>query len=205
MKQYLMAASAALFIAGGTAVPAVADDIFGDNRDNVVRGTAGPDTIRGRRGDDVLLGRGGRDTLFGEGDHDRIDGGDQRDSINGGTAGDQLSGGRGDDELAGHVGGDELVGGPGDDELFDFAVTEFGPDFADDEDTLRAGIGDDHIGLLDGPDRVFAAKGRDVVRLETDGARDLIRCGPGSDRVIYFGSRDRRDTVIACETVRVRR
>ena len=141
--------------------------------------------------------------MFGKGDRDRINGGDQRDFLLGGVGGDLLDGGGGDDELAGAVGGDELIGGPGDDELNDFVATEFGPDFADDEDTLLGGVGDDRIGLVDGRDRVFAGAGSDVVRLEADGVRDAIRCGSGRDRVIYFGKRDPRDSVSACERVRV--
>ena len=55
---------------------------------------------------------------------------------------------------------------------------------------MRAGAGDDKIGLGSGRDVVRAGAGDDVI-YAADGQRDIIICGPGKDKV----KADRKDRV----------
>ncbi len=73
--------------------------IVGTDKDDKIRGTAGPDVIVPRGGDDVVRALGGKDLVCGNG------------------GGDLLLGGRGDDKLLGQRGDDVLRGGPGKDVL----------------------------------------------------------------------------------------
>lgn len=36
-----------------------------------------------------------------------------------------------------------------------------------------------------------------------DGSRDVIRCGAGSDKILYRNAVDPRDVIVSCETVDV--
>ena len=91
------------------------DDIFGNNRNNALRGTSGSDDIFGRGGNDRLIGLGGGDDLFGGNGNDTLVGGGGDDDLIGGNGRDLLRGGSGEDELVGGAGRDILIGNGGED------------------------------------------------------------------------------------------
>ena len=96
-----------------------ADDILiGDARANELWGNEGDDVLEGRAGDDYIVG----DNYFFNGftfisteGNDKLRGGEGDDRLDGGSGADELSGGPGDDWLEGGWDADELSGGPGDD------------------------------------------------------------------------------------------
>ncbi len=63
-------------------------------------------------------------------------------------------------------------------------------------DRIYAYAGNDvvHGGL--GADTILAGLGNDTIRVR-DGVRDVVKCGPGTDRVVA----DRLDILTDCETV----
>jgi hypothetical protein len=63
------------------------------------------------------------------------------------------------------------------------------------------GPGRDSVELQEGPDIVSTGAGRDAVVVSPDGSPDTIRCGPGSDKVLFLDSRDAGDVVRDCERV----
>ncbi|HEV3001706.1 MAG TPA: hypothetical protein VGW75_13275 [Solirubrobacteraceae bacterium] len=181
------------------------DFIVGGGGSDVIRGGPGRDFLGGdvdlqfefgdffyavrngvRAGDDDIAGGPGNDMMHGEGGRDRFDGGSGDDLAQGmrgddlllgRTGDDRLQAGPGDDRASGGSGRDELVGGSGDDVL---SGGTFG-------DAIDAGYGRDRVSGGSGPDRI------DV----RDRDRDVVRCGPGRDRV----TTDRRDVVRGCEVV----
>ncbi|MGH3242417.1 MAG: hypothetical protein ACRDNL_18720, partial [Spirillospora sp.] len=96
-------------------------------------------------------------------------GGRKRDKLRGTAAADSLRGRGGRDILRGKRGSDCLAGGRGGDRL------DGGPD----DDRLKGGPGGDRIDAK-------------------DGEKDIVRCGPGFDRVRV----DRKDQVRGCERQR---
>jgi Ca2+-binding RTX toxin-like protein len=139
-------------------------------RDTLV-GTAAGDRIVGLGGNDVLSGLAGKDCLQGNAGNDTLTGGAGSDALGGGAGRDGLNGGPAADRLAGGAGADRLAGGAGADRLAG------GPG----RNTLSGGPGNDVLN---------AANGR----------RELVRCGPGRDRV----RADRADRLKGCERVRLR-
>ena len=91
--------------------------IVGNNRRNILRGTAGRDVIVARGGNDLIRGLAGDDFLCGGNGRDRIIGSKGRDILEGQAGPDTLLGGRGSDRLRGAKGRDRLFGGPGRDRL----------------------------------------------------------------------------------------
>jgi Ca2+-binding RTX toxin-like protein len=89
-----------------------ADDLWGNDDGNVLRGLFGNDTLKGF---------GGADTLYGGYDHD---------TLYGGGGDDVLFGENGDDYLAGGPGRDTLIGGLGDDTYAWGSTAETGLTFA---------------------------------------------------------------------------
>lgn len=163
------------------------NDVFtGTGATDVWSLLAGDDQGDSGGGVDYICGNGGADFgLYGGAGNDRIDGGDGADLLSGDSADtdfageDLLIGGKGNDYLVGDRGADVLRGGPGDDSLDLIG-----------EDQFQAGA-----------DRVFGGGGRDVIDEHSDGAVDVIDCGPGRD-LVYADRRDRvRDN---CEIVRHR-
>lgn len=98
--------------AGGTinGTP-LAEDIRGQNGNDILNASAGDDTIRGGGGDDTVDGGGGNDLIFGQAGADRLDGSFGNDTILGGSGDDTLLGGIANDELYGDAGADKLDGG----------------------------------------------------------------------------------------------
>lgn len=69
------------------------------------------------------------------------------------------------------------------------------------DDIVDAGPGADRITPGPGADRVKAGPGRDWITLGNDGDRDVVRCGGGSDMVVYTGVTDPADRLHGCEQV----
>ena len=143
----------------------------------VVRGTAGPDLLRAGVYGDVLLGLGGDDRLAGGAGADLLKGGGGSDRIAAGSGNDIVYGGSGNDRLAGGAGRDRIYGGPG-------------------HDVLEGGQGNDYLAGGSGSDSIHGRTGDDVIQV-ADGARDLVWCGPGRDRVVA----DPLDVLRGCEVV----
>jgi hypothetical protein len=147
-------------------------DAHGGAGRDVLRGAGKSDTLHGGTGRDRLEGRSGRDVLSGGRDRDVLDGGPGLDVVawdgppvrvdlaRRHAAGDRL---RSIEGARGTRGRDRLLGTAGDNLLFG----RRGPDL------LVGGAGDDVIGA-----------GRDG---QSDGFRDRVRCGPGTDMVRYPG------------------
>jgi RTX calcium-binding nonapeptide repeat (4 copies) len=105
-------------------------------------------------------------------------------SLFGGPGGDLLVGGLPVSDLDGGRGPDELVGGAGPDRLRGRSG----------DDRLTGGPGGDGITGGRGSDDVFGGAGDDRIAVN-DGARDLVACGRGHDRVRV----DSLDMVRGCE------
>jgi Ca2+-binding RTX toxin-like protein len=159
----------------------------------LVATSAYADTIDGTPGSDNLTGTGQADTINGFAGNDFV-------AARGGN--DLIRGGNGSDLLLGEGGGDRVYGGPGNDELQDWQQEFGGPE---DTDFLYGGPGNDHLGVGNGKDQAFGGKGNDTFTTRADGNADLINCGPGWDVVTYKGARDRRDTLVNCERIRIER
>jgi RTX calcium-binding nonapeptide repeat (4 copies) len=92
---------------------AVALNLLGDGRNNVLTGGRGDDVIRGRGGNDKINGGRGADQLFGDRGNDTLSGGAGNDLLLGGKGNDRLLGGGGNDTLSGGGGRDQMTGGNG--------------------------------------------------------------------------------------------
>jgi hypothetical protein len=94
--------------------PQFCETIFmGDQRAEIIDGTAGADLIRGAAGDDTISGNDGDDVIDGGDGDDVLMGGDGNDVITGGDGGDDLHGGDGDDIIFGGDGDDVIHGDQG--------------------------------------------------------------------------------------------
>lgn len=93
---------------------------------------------------------------------------------------DYLAGKGGNDTILGMAGNDTILGGGGD-------------------DVLRGGVGGDVITGGPGADRIFGEDGSDTIQA-ADGERDVIDCGPGTDRAYV----DSFDVVKNCEIVTIK-
>jgi hypothetical protein len=140
----------------------------------------------GGRDDDVLVGSTFGDRLFGRQGRDLLRGREGNDCLWGGEGADVLDGDGGDDSLWGGDGRDRLFGGTGDDRLLGGAKA----------DELHGDAGNDQLVPGTGRDRVWGGAGNDTISAR-DGARDVIACGTGLDRV----TADRRDRLRGCERV----
>lgn len=175
-----------------------ADEIYGNDVTNILRGNGGNDVIDGGiladvlwggDGDDYLIGSAGNDTLRGEAGNDTLDGGASWDNLFGGPGNDTLSAGNGNDRLFGDAGDDALDGGNGADLLrggggADTLSGGDGDDIIKGEwasDMLFGGDGDDLILGGTGFDTINAGAGDDLVYGEQ--GRDYINGGGGADRL----------------------
>lgn len=137
---------------------APAATLFGDEGDNTLVGTDGPDYILGHQGNDTLRGKVGRDL------------------IRGGKGDDTEHGGRGGDVVFAGPGIDVVMGGRGGDTIFARARGDVPEPGAD---TVFGGPGDDTIFVRDGePDVVSCGRGYDEAFVDP---ADLVR--PGCERV----------------------
>lgn len=142
--------------------------------DDTARGSA---LINGGKGDDDIRARVLRPdvTFF------------QLGNFHGGPGRDVLVGGRHTDLLDGGPGGDRLVGGA---EWFERISGGRG------EDRIEGRRGGDRIVGGRGADEILGGAGDDRIAV-ADGERDVVRCGPGRDRVRI----DSRDVARGCERV----
>ncbi|WP_199610552.1 calcium-binding protein [Flocculibacter collagenilyticus] len=132
-----------------------ADNITGDEQDNVIDGLQGDDSISGEAGNDSLSGNVGNDYLSGQ---------EGNDTLFGGLGDDRLSGGEGDDTLDGGVGNDELYGGSGNDTFLYRA--------GDGSDSLDESGGIDTLKLVDlNPEDII------VRRVDYDAHITIIQTG----------------------------
>ena len=140
-----------------------------DARDDVLRGTSGPDLMNGGFGDDDILGRGGNDTLNGAQGDDTLNGADGNDTITGGYGDDLIFGGDGQDVIQAGFENDKVFGDAGNDRIFG----EQG------DDTLNGGAGDDRIDGGRGQDRLYGNAGNDT--LVSGSGDDVMRGDLGND------------------------
>lgn len=191
----LIASSLASAMGAGVLLPAPAanavvvidgtsanDDIVGTPRadkinaldgDDVVSSRAGYDFVRGGAGDDIIrVGQGGGDAL-GQAGNDTIFGGS--DFVRGLIL----------EELRGGRGRDELIGGP----EGEWLVMDLGPDIA-----FGRG-GKDLFTLAHGRDIARGGPGIDRFEVLPDGLPDQIACGPGTDFVTFYRTREAHDRI----------
>ncbi|MGI9600635.1 MAG: S8 family serine peptidase [Acidimicrobiales bacterium] len=158
--------------------------------DDVILGTAGPDTIVAGLGNDTVCSLGGDDTVNGGAGNDWVDAGADNDIVFGLDGADTLEGGAGDDQLLGFAGDDILSGGSGADILNGGADNDSldGGDHNDQlygqggDDTADGGSGDDFIIGVDGTDELDGGPGNDVVNGGPGG--DTLNGSTGDD-VLY--------------------
>lgn len=86
---------------------------YGNDGDNVIKGSQGRDVIGGYGGNDTLYGRGGDDSIFGSTGNTTLFGGDGNDELYDYNGRNSLSGGNGRDTLISGTGRDTLSGGNG--------------------------------------------------------------------------------------------
>ena len=139
-----------------------------------IEGTSGPDTIKGTADDDVIDASGGDDVVRALGGRDLVFGAKGDDTVRGGKGRDELRGGPGADRLDGGPQWDALVGNDGDDRMFGRgAGVWFG------------NLGDDRIEIA-----------------YPDGAETRVRCGGGTDTLIFNEPYD-DVSIKGCETVKI--
>ena len=101
------------------------------DRANEAYGGDGDDVIRGGGSQLNAWGDAGNDTLIGSSAGDYLHGGDGNDTVSGGAGNDYITGGLGADVLSGGAGADRLLGGLSADR-FVFETGSLGPIFATD-------------------------------------------------------------------------
>jgi Ca2+-binding RTX toxin-like protein len=196
------------------------EDIYGGSGDDLLIGRYGAvNQFRGGPGDDRLLGAGGADLLIGGSGHDSLSGGDGDDGLVGDEGDDFLWGGNGADSLLGNSGIDsvsyEEYTAPVEvdpDGLADDGAVGEGDDVGTDIEVIIGGIAGDRLVGSAAPNRIVGGPGSDLIngkagndtlvggtggdRLRSkDGARDVDKCGAGSDRA----RADRKDRRRSCE------
>lgn len=156
-----------------------ADDITGNDEDNIIRGEDGADTIDAGAGDDVIYGGYGADTIhMGDGNdvfNDNTQGTvNGFDIVYGGAGDDTFNGGWGDDTFYGNDGDDTIDGG----NAFDF---------------IDAGGGNDIVYGGTGKDTVYLSDGNDYFEDEFQfgwRAQDTVYGGVGNDTIVAYGGED---------------
>ncbi|MEU6274955.1 calcium-binding protein [Streptomyces populi] len=93
----------------GTSTGRNANELFGQDGDDVIHAGGGAD---------VVDGGSGNDKLYGDSGDDKISGGKGDDTVYGGSGKDTIYGNSGNDLLHGGTGTDTLSGGPGTDRVY---------------------------------------------------------------------------------------
>jgi len=143
--------------------------VDGTDGDNVLTGTAAPQTIHGLGGQDTITAGTGASDLYGDGGND---------TLTGGVGRDQLFGGDGNDTITGHN-GDTVDAGSGNDTIYaERGVTVAGGDGIDRLVLDFTGLGIPiNVALPDGPDATLASIGTSYSSIE----RFDITGGYGND------------------------
>ncbi|MFX0543636.1 hypothetical protein ACEWPM_018310 [Roseovarius sp. S4756] len=171
-----------------------ADNLVGDDYQNIIFALAGDDTvdaklgddtIYGGEGDDWLQGNSGDDVIYGEGGDDELRGGQDNDILLGGDGDDTMYGAKGDDELDGGLDADVMYGGDDDDDLLgnsgdDFIYGDAG------NDTVRGGQGDDILFGGAGDDMIKGARGNDILSGDDGADTFIFTTGFGQDVVLDY-------------------
>jgi hypothetical protein len=172
--------------------------ITGTAGNDVIVGSAGPDTIDGGGGVDIICGLGGPDTLQGGGADDLLFGGLGADDERGGAGNDTFR------QDSAPEGGDRLDGEGGTDAVYygtrTTAVTVNLNNVADDGaagegdnvlltvENVTGGAGNDKVSGSTVANRLSGAGGNDELRGR--GGNDQLFGGPGSDRLYGDGDSD---------------
>jgi Ca2+-binding RTX toxin-like protein len=140
-----------------------------------IPGTDGNDRIKGTQGDDVIEAGAGADTIDGKGGDDRICGGEGFDTLVGGSGDDTLEPGGGDDVADGGAGSDTAVyARESKAVIVDLAKGS----------TIRA-AGRDSLPSIE---NLTGSRFGDT--LYGDGGPNVLRGGPGDDRLVGRGGED---------------
>jgi Ca2+-binding RTX toxin-like protein len=171
--------------AGSTATGIEAFELYGNDGDNEITGSAISDAIAGYNGDDRLFGADGDDQLAG---------GSGDDILVGGDGNDLLRGGYGDDILVGGVGSDQIDGSDGQDLLsyedsaagitasLDPYMAKTGIALGDEiwnVENLRGSAFDDILTGNDGANLIEGGAGNDI--LDGGAGADAMAGGTGDD------------------------
>jgi len=151
----------------------LANELRGNNGNNVIVGRAGADMMQGFGGNDRLQGDTGADSLFGGDDNDTLEGGSDADALFGENGNDSVDGDAGNDSLYGGAGDDTLDGGSDADALFGEAGN----------DSLRGGAGEDTLEGGTGADTMVGGAGDDTYVVDNIGDVVTESAGGGSDVV----------------------
>lgn len=172
--------------------------VNGTDADNVMAGTAAPQTIHGLGGHDTITAGTGPTDIYGDAGNDRITGYIGKDRLYGGSGNDTIKGGFGD-SLYGGIGNDQLIadraatvsGGTGTDRLhLDFTGLGlvFDVTLPNGTSGTIASIGTSYTGIeridLSGGynnDRLFGNRGDNVIN--GGAGADVINGGAGNDRI----------------------
>lgn len=118
------------------------------------------------------------------------------DEVYGGPAKDHIHARGGDDYVDGGNSADRVYGGRGRDTL---DLND--PEENNGRDEKHGGPGGDTIHAHEGPEKIFGGKGDDTIESPyADGPADAIRCGPGTDTVVYKAGID--EVASDCEVKR---
>jgi Ca2+-binding RTX toxin-like protein len=160
------------------------DRLKGTKRPDVIEAGAGNDLIRGLGGNDTICGGEGDDTILGGAGIDTGEGGPGNDTIGGGAGFDTLVGGSGDDALEPESGDDVVDGGPGS----DTAV------YADEPAAVIVDLGKNSTIQAKGRDNLPSIENLTGSRFDDalygDSAANVLRGGPGKDRLVGRGGQD---------------
>ena len=94
------------------------DEWVGDSKANDVDGENGEDVLAGKGGADDIEGGGNSDLIFGGSGDDNLEGDEGNDYIFGGSGNNEIDGGSGHDFIISGDGNDDIEGGSGNDVIF---------------------------------------------------------------------------------------
>jgi Ca2+-binding RTX toxin-like protein len=165
--------------------PNLANQLFGEDGHDSLRGGLADDSLNGGNGNDTIVGNEGNDVIAAGDGADSVLAGDGNDTITGGNGNDTVSGGNGDDDVSGQNGQDSLLGDVGNDTLngdggFDTLEGGDGDDSmlggdlndslvgGDGNDALNGNSGDDTLVGVTGFDNIDGGIGNDLIQSALD-------------------------------------